>query len=343
MPKRLIAHQILKDKNKTGASLTFRETVLPATSHLADLLIGRLNESFKSRNPLAGLFKTKDDAPKETSEAPVKNATSAFRQSLLDYMATPSDNTFVRFTKEATNTLGEKIGKQALATGGYVVFAEYSAGESDYLMIALLTTQATPSFDEHLNLIAANPLDFEHLRHGARIRLKAVKSNREGVVQFFSQSAEGVSDYFVDFLGCQPVLRPAAQGMLLLDVLNSLQVNETTRKKIKEGAYREISEARRDNRTITLTEIAQAAPPKVQAKVLSHLTSEEHDLAGEFYPPSGAVMKQFVRFAFSGAGLRLEFDLNPWANRMSLDEQNTLTIAQAPPELVAQLREEIGI
>jgi nucleoid-associated protein YejK len=92
---------------------------------------------------------------------------------------------------------------------------------------------------------------------------------------------------------------------------------------------------------MTLTEVAEAAPEKDRPKVLTHLTSEEHELAGIFYPPPPAVMKQFVRFAFSGSGLRLEFDLNPWANRVEVDDQNTLTIVGVPPELVEQLREEI--
>jgi nucleoid-associated protein YejK len=220
MLKRLIAHQIVKEKKQKGAALTLRKTVLPTTSNVADLLINQLNESFKIRNPFAGLFRTKDntpkettETPKETAEAPKKTTESAFRQSLLAYLMVDSDDAFVDFTTTVAGILSAEIGGQPLATGGYVVFAEYQASKDNYLLTALLTTQATPSFDEHLNLITTNPLDFEHLRHGARIRLKAVKSNREGVVQFISQSAEGVSDYFVEFLGCLPVLRPAAQGV----------------------------------------------------------------------------------------------------------------------------------
>lgn len=344
MLKRLIAHQIIKEKNTTSASLTVRETVLPAKSDLAVLLINQLSDSFKTRNPFAGLFRLAD-AAQETTEAPKKKKKkpiSAFRQNLLDYLAAPGDNAFADFTKLAAEILRSEIASQSLATGGYIVFAEYSAARDNYLMTSLLTTQATPSFDKDLNLVETEPLDFEHLRHGARIRLNRVKQNREGVMQLISRRADGVSDYFVEFLGCEPVLRPSAQGQLLFSVLNSLKVTEAVRTKIKEGAFRKASEARDENRTITLTEIAEAAPPKERKRVLEYLTSEEHDLAGEFYPPSPAVMKQFVRFAFDGQGLRLEFDINPWANRMNVDKQNTLTITKVPPELVAQLREEIG-
>lgn len=341
MLKRLIAHHIVKEKNKTAAALTARKTVLPATTDLADLLIDQLSESFKNRNPFAGLFRTEGATPKETSEAATEKTDLAFRQSLIAYLEVNSDDAFVDFTTTAAGILRDEMAGQPLATGGYVVFAEYQAGNESYLMTALLTTKATPSFDKDLNLIATNPLDFEHLRHGARIRLKGVRANLEGVVQFASQRAEGVSDYFVAFLGCEPILRPAVQAQLLLGVVNSMKLSESTRKKVKEGIVAQAGEARRENRTMTLTEIAGAAPVKDRPKVLSVLTDPKNGLAGEFYPPLPAVMKPFVRFAFNGAGLRLEFDLTPWANRIRVDDQNTLTITKVPPELVKQLREEV--
>jgi nucleoid-associated protein len=353
MLKRLIAHQILKKKSKSLATLHLRDEVLPASSTLAKLLIEQLRESFQRLNPLAGVFRSEDNAagskktevlkdqtpaPKDKSAASKEKTDSVFRQDLLAYLALVSDKAFVDFTKAAMKILKDEMANEPLATGGYVVFAEYEVKREVFLMSALLNTMARPSFDKSLNLVPSNPLDFEHLRHGARIRLKGVKANDEGVVQFFSQRADGVSDYFVEFLGCNAVVRPKAQGHLLISALNSIPVSDKTRKKLKEKTYSIWEEARRENRPMTLTEIAAAVSPEKAEKILGQLAAEENDLAGEFLPPPPPVMKQLVRFAFNGDGLRLEFDLNPWVNRVNVDDDKTLTITKVPTELVEALK-----
>src|SRR6266481_5987227 len=117
--------------------------------------------------------------------------------------------------------LKDEMSRQQLATGGYVVFAEYDATMTPFLLTAILSTQAQPSFDENLNLVANTTLDLDHLRHGARCRLEAVGENRDGVVHFISYRTAGVSEYFLDFIGCEAVTRPDVQAARLYSALNA--------------------------------------------------------------------------------------------------------------------------
>lgn len=57
-------------------------------------------------------------------------------------------------------------------------------------MIALVTDQNIPSFDENLNLIDSTVLDLENLKHGARIRMSSLASNSDGVTALIADSKQ---------------------------------------------------------------------------------------------------------------------------------------------------------
>ncbi len=332
MLKRLIAHQVTKEAHSNTAQLNLRQRVLPVDSSLAGNFLEQLRDSFQKRNPAGGLFKS------------TGGTQPPFQQMVLRYLKSPQDKGFLRLSREGMTLLKEKMASEPLATGGYVVFAEYEANDEQFLLIALLSTMAKPSFDDSLNLVASTALDLDHLRHGTRIRMGRAKDNSEGVLQFISQKARGVSEYFVDFVGCEEVVRPEAQGRFLYTALDSWAqgsgFEDEQRGRFMAMAYEHWQECRREGRTITLTALANRLSPEEPEALLQHLGREEHQLAGEFSPPPPSVMKRFVRFAFNAHGLKLEFDRNQWENRVTVNPQaKTLTIADVPDDLIAAFKE----
>lgn len=335
MLTRLIAHQIIKRQHETAATLNLRGEVLPTDSDMAASLLEQLRDSFINRSPVSGKFKA---AKKEEEQE-----RDTFQEMLLGYLVAPGDSRFVTFTREATEALRGEMVKQPLATGGYVVFAEYKDPKVVFLLTALLSTTAQPSFDEKLNLIASISLDLAHLRHGSRTRLAAVKKNAAGVVEFIS---ERISEYFVDFIGCEAVARPEVQGKLLHGALRdwakTKNLNAEATSELMGRAYVHSQESRNAGRPLTLAGIARALLPDEPEPLLAHLASDDYELAGQFFAPSPDTMKRFVRFAFSGQGLKLEFDRDPWANRIAWNQQRrTLTIRDVPEELIAALSEGV--
>jgi nucleoid-associated protein len=349
MLKRLIAHQILKQKEKekgkgSATTVHLRKDVLPARSELAEQLLIHLRNSFQNRSALGGVFEVPEEngapVPAAQQSAVTDGDGFRFRPALLGYLKLLSDTAFVDLTVRATQTLRNAIAKQPLATGGFVVFVEYSDSDKDYLLTALLNTQARPSFDEDLNLVAANPLDFEHLRHGARIQLNDVEPNTEGVVQFFSQRVEGVSDYFVDFLGCQEMVRPDVQVRRIERVIEEYAkgFGLKKRKEVKERTYGYLKNRVDRKEAVSTRRLARAVAPDDSRRLHQRLRAEKNGIVGRFGTPSETVLKRFVRFMFNEDGLRLEFDIEPWMSRIRVNKaEKTVTIKSAPGGLIAAL------
>lgn len=334
---RLIAHQITKEQHQNTATLKIRDVVLPIASKMSKSLLEQLSDSFIKRSPISGRFKAE-----KTEEEQQRDS---FRQLLTVYQVNPSDAAFVKFTQEAAEALRGEMAKQRLATGGYVIFAEYK-DKAAFLLTALLSTTAQPSFDEKLNLIESVSLDLAHLRHGSRTRLAAIKKNAEGVVEFISERGTGVSEYFIEFIGCEEVARPDQQGRVLHEAIRDWSKNQNlddqAASALLGGAYAYWRDSRSAGRPLKLTEIARVLQPADPDSLLAHLAGGEYDLAGQFSAPQPETMKRFVRFAFSGQGLKLEFDRNTWMNRIEVNKQKrTLTIREVPEELIAALSEGV--
>jgi nucleoid-associated protein len=336
MLRKLIAHQIIKAQHANTAELHLRDQVLPIDSELSDALLTQLRESFQKRNPAAGVFKS-------TGETQPR-----FQQMLIRYPQGDEDEApFVTLTTDAMTVLLDVMVREPLATGGYVVFAEYDSNNVTYLLTALLSTMAKPSFDEDLNLVASIALDLDHLRHGARVRLAGVADNTDGVVQFISQRRDGVSEYFVDFIGCEAVVRSDIQGRRLYTALDgwaaASNLNEEDKWQLMARAHSYWHDCYRERRPMTLTALANVISPEDPEPLLLHLGQEGYQLSGEFSPPPPSTMKRFVRFTFSAEGLRLEFDRNRWENHVRVvnRQSRTITISGVPEQLIAAIDERV--
>jgi len=336
MLKKLIAHEIIKAQHSNTAELHFRREVLPIDSELSDALLTQLRESFQKRNPAAGVFKSTGETR------------SRFQQMLIRYPHGDEDEAaFVALTTDAMTLLRDAMVSEPLATGGYVVFAEYDSNNETYLLTALLSTMAKPSFDQNLNLVASIALDLDHLRHGGRVRLAGVADNTDGVVQFISQRRDGVSEYFVNFIGCEAAVRSDVQGRLLHTALDgwaaAANLGEDDKGQLMASAHSYWHDCYRERRPMTLTALANAVSPEDPEPLLLHLGQEAYQLSGEFSPPPPSIMKRFIRFTFSAEGLRLEFDRNRWKNHVRvMDRQSrTITISGVPDQLIEAIDERV--
>lgn len=330
MLKRLIAHLISKEARSKLVDVWFRDKPLPVESELAQGFLGQLRNAFQRRNPVGGAFRT------------TGGTMPPFQQLLLRYLDERSEAAFVSFSTNATSVLKETMGRELLARGGYIVFAEYEINAESFLLVALLNTTAKPSFDNSLNLIASTSLDLDHLRHAARINIGRVRDADAGALLFVSERTAGVSAYFVDFVGCEEQARPDTQGKMLYSALQSwaqaAQFSTEERGEMMAKAFEHWNECRKQGRSMTLSAIANRLSPDSPEKLLQHLGSESYQLEGEFPPPPPNVMKRFIRFSFNAEGIKLEFDRNEWENRISVDRRKkTLTIARIPEALISAI------
>jgi nucleoid-associated protein len=328
MPNRLIAHQIRKSQHSEEAQTYLRDQLLPVSAE-SNSLVDELRQAITRGNPVAGKF------------IRPAGARPPFEQRLSRYMQRATDPEFISFSRDATGLLVTEMCKEPLTTGGYVLFGEQEFNEETFVLVILLSTRAQPSFDEHLNLISATTLDVEHLRHAGRIRESGVATNDDGVVHFVSRSSEGV--FFREFLGCEPVTDPTVQANYLLTALRGWSgergMDVEQREQLMQRTYSYWNERRQAGEPMTLTGLSNFLEPANPEPILAYLGREESGLAGEFSPPRPNAMRQFVKFAFQKAGLKIEFNRNEWLQNINV-RGSTLTIRNAPRELIEQITEE---
>jgi len=330
---RLIAHQIQKKQHVKAATSHLRDRLLPATE-LAGDFVQELRGAISQRNPVAGRF------------VRPAGGKPPFEQRLIKYMAAVDDAQFIGLSRDATELLRSHMAAESFATGGYVVFAEYKHEEDTFFLVALLSTKAQPNFDENLNLISSVAIDFNHLRYAGRVRYSGVPGNEDGVVHFISRRTEELSDYFREFLGCEPVLDSSVQAKLLYTALSNFAETEEMSREDKEEMMHQThsywEDCRRNDRPMTVTGLANYLRPDDPRVMSKHLSQESWGLAGEFSPPPSRAMKQFKKFTFSRAGLKLEFDRNDWLGNITVREKS-VTIRNAPEDLIKQLAEEKNV
>ncbi|GAA5135266.1 nucleoid-associated protein YejK [Prosthecobacter algae] len=327
MSIKLIAHRIDKDQRSKEISHFLREKLI-SDSEDAQRLLAELRKAL-SRKSHPGQF------AEEAGEKPT------FQLRLERYMKAMTDKEFITLSHDLTKLLEKGMKEQVMATGGFVVFAEHKLAEDTLLLVALLSTEARTTFDAQMNPIASATLDFDHLRHGVRVRHAGVATNEPGLLQFVAQKADGVSDYFREFLGCEKLPDTSAQGRLLISVLDEVaKEHGLDIEEANSALHNYWQQCRKEDKDLSLTGLANLLNPDNPEGILSSLNDEKYGLPGNFAPPPKRVMDSLINFSYSANGLKLQLNKVKWADKISVNK-TTVQIKNAPPELIAKLQEEI--
>ncbi len=206
-------------------------------------------------------------------------------------------------------------------------------------MICILNTKSEIIFDEDLTIKSTAAIDLSHLRHGVRIRYDGVVANQSGAVQFISKDPSGAAQYFVEFLGCEALADGRVQGRNLLTALGAIAADlDLELEEIRMRAHSYWMDCRKRKEDMSLRGLANAILPNDHQTVLDLLGNEEHRLPGTFPPPPQSIMRDLVKFSFSGDDLKLEINRR-WFEH--LDALNgSLIIRNAPPALIARIQQE---
>lgn len=325
MSYRLVAHLIDKKQHTSTATLVPRESLIEPSAQAASL-IEELRSAMRRHSPQGAKF---------MQPAGMK---APLQARLVDYRNAPSDDAFLAMSLTSARKLMAEMEDESATVGGYLVFAEFSHSEEDYLIVMLLSTKARARFDLRLELSAVTTLDVDHVRHAARFRYSGVASNEAGTAQFVARSSDGA--FFRKFIDCDPISDTTVQANNLRSALagwcDENKLGEDGREELYKKTYSYWKDCKNNGTNMTLSGIANQLEPNDPDKLLKFLSDEKLNLSGEFPVPTAKAMRQFQRFSFSGKGLKLEFDRRKWGEKIAITNGN-ITIKKAPPELIEAL------
>lgn len=329
MDYRLIAHEIRKSQHQQQTEIIYRESLIPANVRAASL-VDEIRNTFKRHNPQGARFRMPE------------GDLSSLQRYFAQYLEAEDRLTaFIEFTNIATRKLRTCMEGEPASIGGYLVFAEYQYGEETFLVVVLLSSKARARFDANMNLLEVATLDIDHVRHAARFRYTGLNENSSGAVQIVARASEG--NFFKDFIDCETVTDSEVQANLLKTAISSWidaeGLSDPEKEELMKGTYGYWRACKKSASTMTLEGLANALYPNAPDRFRAHMTDEGADLEGEFSPPRARHMRQFQKFSFSGQGLKFEYDRAIWHNKVRVNG-STLTIRNAPAELLEQIRDE---
>ena len=334
---RAIVHRLIKEKNTQSAEIRLRDSLLPENAEMLDVL---LSETRKGINKSSGFANFARD---------VDGAHLAFERFVRQYLQEDTAVDFYNFSKNAVEKLQELIAGKVAATGGYVLFADYSdsnkEGGERYILVALITNQQLPAINDDLELIPALVLNLDKLKHGVRVKVSGLTENSDGVLTVISKRRSGkdLAEYFSDFVGSAEFTNSRLMGVMLKERVDQWSdqqgfgFEERSRLHSKIHSHWAAQEGAKYG--ISMEALANEIYPESPTEFHEFLTDETDGLPEQTPPIRSQDVKRFKKFLFRGAGLVLEYDLdgdNGWQNRIVKHGSDAI-IRNAPEELLKDL------
>lgn len=328
-----IVHKLVKEQHVRGATTETRETLLPVNNsvqrlvdHLYGLYAGNTAKGF-------GCFERNED------EYPTQRY-------IREHIVAESYD-FIELSKKLMERLEIKAGAELLATGGYVLIAKISTGDTHYLLIAIVTETVGTAITEGLDVIDSVHLDLSHLRVAGRVDLNAWQANAERYISFLKGRGD-IADYFKAFIGCNDVLRPLVETQKLVVALETF-ASEQISDVVARGDFLERSHqyilSLAKNQSISLEALSNHAWPDNPENLRETLTREEFNLSDGFVPDRRAA-KGLVNFEGKSQYWKLTFPRAAIRNGYVVyDEENDRIILTSIPEgfreeLIAETQED---
>jgi len=287
------------------------------------------------------------------------DTTTPFEQLLLNYM--DSDETaerFLEFSRHAAEILKSHMESRPMSSGGVLVFADIRMRDR-FVFIALLNETTQYSFDESdLQIEPVDVLDINKLAMAGFINLTRYEEDKSGRSEWryisFLKGLREVSDYFVRFLGAgEDRMRPRDATVGLVKAIKAhvtsdeflCSMEDHEKETLLQRVYDHLYRLARDNEPVTIDTVSTLLDEDHPDRFKEFVQSPENDYEFDTKIESidSKTLKNLVTFRYKGRDFFLSFDRDRYLNSIEIDpRQGTVTIQNAPEDLVESLLEEKG-
>jgi nucleoid-associated protein len=258
---------------------------------------------------------------------------------------------FYDFSVQAANSLKNEIEKYDLEETGYLIVCHYEYMGGRFLLVAVIPVSEHYSVDGELNISADQHLDINKLQLAARIDLFDYQQNASGnrYISFIKgRAGRKVSDFFLDFLGCEEGLNSKEQTQTLVQAVedyvavNQLDPNEKQQTRKELLSY--CKEQKSSSQDVSIQEIG---------KVIGHTTTDSSGESQDFYqfcqqqsypieesfPHDQTVVNKITKYSGYGNGISLSFERSHFGQDVVYNPHNdSIVIYKIPPNLKEQLQ-----
>ncbi|WP_159820313.1 nucleoid-associated protein YejK [Colwellia sp. 20A7] len=258
---------------------------------------------------------------------------------------------FYTFSTQAANTLKNEIEKYDLDETGYLVVCHYEYMGGRYLLVAVIPVSEHYSVDGELNISADQHLDTTKLQLAARIDLFDYQQNASGnrYISFIKgRAGRKVSDFFLDFLGCEEGLNSKEQTQTLVQAVEDYvavnQLDSSEKQQTRKELLNYCKEQKASSQDVSMQEVG---------KVIGHTATDSDGNEQNFYqfcqqqsypieesfPHDQTVVNKITKYSGYGNGISLSFERSHFGQDVVYNPHNdSITIFKVPPNLKEQLQ-----
>ncbi|MGL1959101.1 MAG: nucleoid-associated protein YejK [Colwellia sp.] len=268
---------------------------------------------------------------------------------LMESYLTDSQS-FYSFSTQAANVLKNEIEKYNLAETGYLVVCHYEYMGGRYLFIAIIPISEHYSVDVELNISAAQHLDTNKLQLAARLDLFDYQQNPTSnrYISFIKgRAGRKVSDFFLDFLGCEEGLNVKEQTQTLVQAVEDYvainQLDAAEKQQTRKDLLNYCKEQKSSSQDVSIQELGNVISHTPQSgesgsENFYQFCQEQSYPLEESFPHDQAVVNKVTKYSGYGNGISLSFERSHFGQDVVYNPHNdSLTIYKVPPNLKEQL------
>jgi len=263
---------------------------------------------------------------------------------LMESYLTEQQN-FYDFSTQAANVLSNEIEKYDIDETGYFVICHYEYMGGRYLFVAVIPVSEHYSVDGELNISAAQHLDTTKLQLAARIDLFDYKDNVQGnrYISFIKgRAGRKVSDFFLDFLGCEEGLNAKEQTQTLVQAVEDYvavnQLDPAEKQKTRKDLLSYCKEQKASSQDVSIQEVGKIIESAGTEQDFYQFCQTQSYPIEDSFPHEQAVVNKITKYSGYGNGISLSFERSHFGEDVVYNPHNdSLTIYKVPPNLKEQL------
>jgi len=278
------------------------------------------------------------------STMPAEGDQARFVDVMESYLS--ESQSFNDFSHQATNLLKNELSKYDLAETGYLVVCHYEHMGGRYLIAAIIPISEHYSVDSELNISADQHLDTDKIQLAARIDLVDYQQNATGnrYVSFIrGRAGRKVSDFFLDFLGCEEGLNAKEQTQNLVQAVEDyVSVNQLDAQEKQDTRKELLSYCKEQNASsqeLNLKEVDKVVSKgDAEGNGFYEFCQNQDYQIEESFPHDQAVVNKVTKYSGYGNGISISFERSHFGQDVVYNAANdSLTIYKVPPNLKDQL------
>lgn len=327
----IIVHSLKKEQHQDQADIdvNLREEELPVDDRVIALLEG-----------------VRDVYTNKTGKAFGKLGDTRFFSMKLKKMYAKK-NGFIGFTNIAMRELKGHIAAQPLATGGYILFADFDNDGVHYFMVVMLKSKDGLSFDDELKLMDAHHLELDRLHFAARVDVDAWQAGGdENNVSFVKgRASTSVTLYFKGFLGIEEFSESTkiTQNLVIAATnyyRQELGLDNSSVEEHKKNIHDYCQKKHENEVPIYLDELSRYLDEDNPARFMEY-AQNSYEIPNEFQVDKSRLRK-FLRYSGQDKGVSISFTSEMFGSRVRYDPvADVLTINEVPKTLKNQLAAEM--